>query len=72
MLIIFFLEPYNPDKIPILFIHGAGGNPAEWASIIDTLGRQRFSVLKLYIPTGTRFGGNRPSLAPLGLYLSRP
>lgn len=51
---IFFLEPYNPNKMPILFVHGAGGNPAEWASIINALDRNRFQPWVLFYPSGLR------------------
>jgi pimeloyl-ACP methyl ester carboxylesterase len=51
---IFFLEPYDPKKIPILFVHGAGGNPAEWRSIINALDRNRFQPWVLFYPSGLR------------------
>ncbi len=56
---IFFLEPYDPGKVPILFIHGAGGNPQEWAPIVKSLDRRRFQPWVLFYPSGLRLDGLR-------------
>jgi pimeloyl-ACP methyl ester carboxylesterase len=51
------LQPYNPDKIPVLFIHGLGNSPATWAPLIDFLRgdariRQRFQFWFYSYPSG--------------------
>lgn len=51
---IFFLEPYDPDKTPILFIHGAAGTPRGWKYFIDHIDRTRFQPWFFYYPTGSR------------------
>lgn len=51
---IFFLEPYDPNKIPILFIHGAGGTPKGWNYFVDHLDRTRFQPWFFYYPSGAR------------------
>ena len=51
---IYFLEKYDPDKIPILFIHGAAGTPTGWAYLIKNLDRKRFQPWLFYYPTGVR------------------
>lgn len=51
---IFFIEPYDPNKIPILFIHGAGGTPKGWASIVNSIDRTRFQPWFFYYPSGNR------------------
>lgn len=51
---IYFLEPYNPDKIPVLFVHGVGGNPSEWRTLAEGLDRQRFQPWFYYYPSGLR------------------
>ena len=51
---IYFLEEYDPEKIPILFIHGAAGTPKGWAYFIDHLDRKRFQPWLFYYPTGSR------------------
>lgn len=39
---IFFLEPYDPSRTPVLFVHGSGGNPQEFTELIAALDRERF------------------------------
>ena len=49
---IYFLEAYTPQKIPVLFIHGIGGSPRDFASMINTLDRKKFQPWLLYYPSG--------------------
>ncbi len=51
---IYFLEEYDPEKTPILFIHGAGGTPKGWWYFVDNIDRTRFQPWFFYYPTGTR------------------
>src|SRR5262245_38386871 len=36
---VYMLEPYDPAKIPVLFVHGAGGSPQDWRYFIERLDR---------------------------------
>lgn len=49
---IFFLAPYDPQKVPVLFIHGLGGTPADWKYLIGRLDLERFQPWFLYYPSG--------------------
>ena len=51
---IYFLEEYDPGKIPILFIHGAADTPRSWTYFIDHIDRTRFQPWLFYYPSGTR------------------
>ncbi len=51
---IYFLEAYDPEKIPILFIHGAGGTPKGWKYFVDHIDRTRFQPWFFYYPSGSR------------------
>ena len=51
---IFFLEEYDPKKIPLLFIHGAGGTPRGWEYFVNNMDRTRFQPWLFYYPTGAR------------------
>jgi len=51
---VYFLEPYDPNRIPVLFIHGALGHPGDWAAIVAALDRGRFQPWLAYYPTATR------------------
>lgn len=51
---IYFLEKYDPEKIPVLFIHGATGTPRDWEYFADHIDRTRFQPWFFYYPTGIR------------------
>jgi uncharacterized alpha/beta hydrolase family protein len=51
---IYFLERYDPQKIPILFIHGAKGTPKAWKYFADNIDRTRFQPWFFYYPSGSR------------------
>jgi pimeloyl-ACP methyl ester carboxylesterase len=51
------LQPYNPSKIPVLFIHGLGNSPATWAPVVnflqsDPVIRQHYQFWSFAYPTG--------------------
>ena len=48
---VFFLEEYDPDRIPVLFVHGALGTPRDFAYLIERLDRRRFQPWVIYYPT---------------------
>jgi len=49
---IFMLEEYDPDKVPVLFVHGMGGHPQEFARLIDGLDRARLQPWVVHYPSG--------------------
>ena len=51
---LFFLEPYDPMKIPIVFVHGMGGTPRNFRSYIHALEGTRFQPLVLHYPSAMR------------------
>lgn len=53
---LFFLETYSENKTPVLFVHGAGGFPQQWESMIQGLDRSRFQPWVLHYPSGLRLG----------------
>jgi pimeloyl-ACP methyl ester carboxylesterase len=61
---IYFLEPYDPARIPVLFVHGALGYPQELAPLIGALDPTRFQAWVYYYPSGA-------SLEPVGEFLAR-
>lgn len=54
---IYFLEPYDPDKIPVLFVHGALGYPQSFEAIVESLDRTRFQPWFFYYPSGASLDG---------------
>jgi uncharacterized alpha/beta hydrolase family protein len=47
-----FLQPYDKDKTPVIFIHGISGNPKEFQPIIKQLDQDKFQPWILYYPSG--------------------
>ena len=48
----YFLEKYDPAKTPVLFVHGAGATPRDFAYLIEHLDRKKFQPWVYYYPTG--------------------
>lgn len=51
---IYFLEPYDPKRIPVLFVHGINGTPQNFRTLIAKLDRKRFQPWVVYYPSGAR------------------
>ncbi len=51
---VYFLTPYHNNKIPVLFVHGVGGNPAEWRTMAEGLDSQHYQAWFFYYPSGLR------------------
>lgn len=51
---IYFLEPYDPQKVPVLFVHGLGGSPAEFRFLARSLDLERFQPWFFHYPSGFR------------------
>lgn len=47
-----FLHPFDPNKIPILFVHGATGTPAGWRYLIDHIDLERYQPWFFFYPSG--------------------
>lgn len=53
---VYFLEPYDPARIPVLFVHGIGGSPQDFNRLMPSLDRSRFQAWFFYYPSGFRLG----------------
>jgi len=49
---IYFLEPFDAKKTPVLFVHGAGGHPGNWRYLVEHLDRTKFQPWLAYYPSG--------------------
>jgi pimeloyl-ACP methyl ester carboxylesterase len=49
---VYFLEPYDPARIPVLFVHGINGTPANFEYLIGRLDRSRYQAWVYYYPSG--------------------
>lgn len=51
---VYFLEKYDPRKIPVLFVNGIGGSPREWKSFTSRIDRNRYQPWFYFYPSGAR------------------
>jgi pimeloyl-ACP methyl ester carboxylesterase len=58
---LYMLEPYRPDKIPVVMVHGLMSSPATWANMFNDLRgdpklRKRYQFWFFMYPTGLPIG----------------
>ena len=53
---LFFLEAFDPDKTPVIFVHGISGGPTDLRQLIESLDREKYQAWVLYYPSGLRLG----------------
>jgi pimeloyl-ACP methyl ester carboxylesterase len=62
---LYLLEPYDAARVPVLFIHGAGGTPQHWRYFIDQLDREKYQAWVYYYPSGLPIDANARRLDKL-------
>ncbi|MBW1951223.1 MAG: hypothetical protein JRJ18_17105 [Deltaproteobacteria bacterium] len=45
---VYFVEPYDKARIPVLFIHGSGGTPRDWRCVMDEWATERYQPWFFY------------------------
>lgn len=60
---IFFMEPFDPDKIPVLFVHGLMSSPQAFVNFINELNRdpdfrRRYQGMVFFYPSGGPIAAN--------------
>lgn len=51
---VYFLELYDPSRIPVLCVHGAGGSPGDWKSFVPMLDKTKYQIWLYSYPSGLR------------------
>ena len=51
---IHFMEEFDPDRIPVLFVHGINGTPQNFRHLIDDLDKSRYQAWVASYPSGMR------------------
>jgi len=51
---IYFLEPYDVARTPVLFVHGAAGSPQDWRYAMERIDLRRFQPWFVFYPSGFR------------------
>ncbi|MFZ4774389.1 MAG: esterase/lipase family protein [Terrimicrobiaceae bacterium] len=60
---IYFYEPYNPEKIPVIFVHGLMSSPHAWIPFINELNsdpefRRKYQAWVYFYPSGMPIAAN--------------
>jgi len=67
---IYFTEPYDPGRAPVLLVYGIGGTPQDLRYLSDHFDRQRYQVWFFHYPSGMRLERAARAMA-IGLNLLR-
>jgi pimeloyl-ACP methyl ester carboxylesterase len=67
---IYFTEPYDPGRIPVLLVYGIGGTPQDWRYFVQHFDRKKYQVWFFHYPSGMRLPRVARALAT-GLELLR-
>jgi len=51
---IYFLQPYDPTKIPVVFVYGINGSPQDWRGILASLDQSKYQPWFFHYPSGLR------------------
>lgn len=51
---LYFLEPYDAKRLPVLFVHGISASPLDWRTMLAGLDRKRFQPWVFSYPSGFR------------------
>jgi pimeloyl-ACP methyl ester carboxylesterase len=62
---LYFLEPYDPQRLPVVFVHGISGSPQDWRTMIEAIDRKRFQPWFLHYPGGLRIERSATAMASL-------
>lgn len=54
---VYMLQPYRPDRIPVVLVHGAGGSPRDMAAIASAMNRAVVQPWVFHYPSGLRLDG---------------
>lgn len=68
---VYFLQPYDPQKIPVVFVHGIGGTPRDWQTMIEALDSTRYQAWVYSYPSGLPLESAAKGLADMSVRLHR-
>lgn len=51
---LYFTEPYDPKRVPVVFVYGIGGSPQDWKWMLANYPRDRHQLWFFHYPSGMR------------------
>jgi pimeloyl-ACP methyl ester carboxylesterase len=62
---LYFTEPFDPSRTPVIFVHGIGGSPRDFAKLIPALDKKKFQAWFFTYPSGFRLGKASTALSEM-------
>jgi pimeloyl-ACP methyl ester carboxylesterase len=62
---IYMLQPYAADRLPVLFVHGAAGTPAEFTDLAEAVRETGYQPWVFFYPSGLRLERSAQMLADI-------
>lgn len=62
---VYFLEPYQPTKIPVLFVYGVNGSPRNFVAMFEGLDRNRYQPWFFHYASGVRLDDAATALSEI-------
>jgi pimeloyl-ACP methyl ester carboxylesterase len=59
---LYLMEPFDPNKLPVVFVHGIGGTPSDMTALIEKVDRTRFQPWLFWYGSGKRLDACAQSL----------
>ena len=66
---VYFLKAFDPNRIPVLFVHGINGSPRVFDEVLAGMDRERFQPWLYYYPSGMGLRENAEYLTNIMLEL---
>jgi pimeloyl-ACP methyl ester carboxylesterase len=48
---VYLMEQYDPDRVPVLFVHGINGYPQHFTTLIESIDKERFQAWFYFYPS---------------------
>lgn len=59
---LYLMEPFDPNRIPIVFVHGTGGTPDDMKHLVENIDHSRYQVWLFWYASGMRMNVSAQSL----------
>ena len=60
---VYFLEPYHPKKLPVLFVYGISGSFQDWREMVEGIDRRKYQPWLFLYASGVRLDKSANALA---------
>ena len=62
---VYMLQAYSPGRLPVIFVHGAGGTPAEFSTLANAAREAGYQPWVFFYPSGLRLERSAQMLADI-------